>query len=94
MIHRRIEAAPDEAALAVADELAALADRTDALGAALGQDPATLRRHMTEFQTIDLLTQVQRELATFLRSTLPLADRLAAVRLDELAGRLAERLGT
>ena len=74
---------------ALADELVALTNRLGDLAFELGNDPATLRRHMGSLQAIDLVTQVQLAIADILRSTAPIEERVAGVTLETLRETLA-----
>jgi len=79
-------------ARALADELDALGIIVSDLAEDLAGDPETVRRHMTSLQSVDRLSQTQRAIAELLRADGPLAERLAAVRLDSLSTALHARL--
>lgn len=80
------------AATAIADELVHLTSVLSALAYDLGSDAATVRRHMSSLQAIDLITQVQLALANILRSDAPIAVRLKQVPVEALGQRLRARI--
>lgn len=82
----------DALAHALADELVLLSRDLGRLAAELGSDAATLRRHMNSLQSIDRITQVHDALATVLRGGGTSEERLAALLLEDLHGRLRDRL--
>ena len=57
----------------VSDVLNELSGEIEDLGAALCTDPAIITRHVAQLQSIDLIAQKQRWLATMLRADCPLA---------------------
>ena len=79
-------------ALAVAEELVQLTAALSELAYDLGGDPATVRRHMSSLQSIDLITQIHLALAGLLRSEASVADRLAQVPVESLEERLRARM--
>jgi hypothetical protein len=77
---------------ALADELVRLTTQLGDLAYDLGGDPHTLRRHMEALQAIDLVTQTQLAIADMLRSGEPVEERVAAITLADMAGRLRTAL--
>jgi hypothetical protein len=77
----------------LADELVGLTVALSELAYELGSDPDTLRRHMSSLQAVDRITQTQLAVADMLRSTAPIAERVAEVTLEDMAIRLREALG-
>jgi len=57
----------------VADVLHELASEIEELGTSLCMDPAIIARHMGTLQSIDLIAQKQRWLATLLKADCPLS---------------------
>jgi len=57
----------------VADVLCELSGEIEGLGATLCTDPAIIARHVAQLQSIDLIAQKQRWLATMLRADCPLS---------------------
>jgi hypothetical protein len=57
----------------VSDVLIELSGEIEDLGASLCTDPAIIARHVMQLQSIDLIAQKQRWLATMLRADCPLA---------------------
>jgi hypothetical protein len=80
------------AATAIADELVGLSSALSDLAYELGGDAATVRKHMSSLQAIDLITQVHLALADVLRSDASIADRLSQVPVEALGQRLRDRI--
>ncbi len=85
-------AVPRALADALAEELVRATARLGDLAYDLGSDANTLRAHMASIQAIDLVTQTQLAIADMLRATAAVEDRIAAVTLDDMAGRLRTAL--
>lgn len=81
-------------AIVLADELVALTTQLSDLAYDLGSDNETLRRHMEALQAVDRITQAQLAIADILRSGAPVAERLSAVTLEELAASLKHGYAT
>ncbi|WP_139198066.1 hypothetical protein [Sphingomonas gellani] len=77
-------------AKAVAGELVRLNGSLDRLLVALAGDPEVLRRHMTDLQAIDDMSQVQCALADLLLSDEPMGAGIDAVPLEAMAARLRD----
>jgi Ni,Fe-hydrogenase III large subunit len=77
----------------LADELIGLTVALSELAYELGSDPDTLRQHMSSLQAVDRITQTRLAVADMLRSTAPIAERVAEVTLEDMAIRLREALG-
>lgn len=59
--------------ITVADVLIELASEIEELGARLCTDPAIITRHIAQLQSIDLIAQKQRWLATMLHADCPMS---------------------
>lgn len=79
-------------ATAIAHELVDLTTRLSDLAFDLGSDQATLRRHMSSLQAIDLITQIQLALADLLRSEAPLSARIDDITVEALSASLRTRI--
>jgi hypothetical protein len=72
----------------VADVLTELATEIEELGTSLCMDPAILTSHMATLQSIDLIAQKQRWLATLLQADCPLSA-VQTIGVEALKARFA-----
>jgi len=77
---------------ALADELVLASRLLGDLAYNLGEDEATLRRHMTSIQAIDRITQMQLAIADLLRSEHVDAATIDALPLEEMVERITRAL--
>ena len=84
-------ATPPALGEALAQELERASRLLGDLALELGNDEATLRRHLGGLQSIDHVTQIMHNIATVLRAG-DGPDRLAGVTLEDVAGRLRASL--